>query len=193
VRRSSYVTMRLGMYSLKQAWHRRPERRIPGLISRGRDCRSRLGSFAMTGLVFLPDIGRPAAAALLRNTSIFGPKIDICSFWIQPPFLGGAGLAMTTIFTLSPFVAALGHKNSGHCEEERRGNLHCFLPLNAAQNLRVSGSTPMEYNRRLKRTPRVGAAHPGCDLRSVISAGYLRSRLRCSTIACSSAICLCSV
>jgi len=38
--------------------------------------------------------------------------------------LAAAGLAMTTIFTLSPFVAALGHKNSRHREE--RSDLQLF-------------------------------------------------------------------
>ena len=73
------------------------KKRTPGLIPRGRDCHSRLGSIAMTGPVFLLYTGRAAAA----------------------------GLAMTTIFTLSPFVAALGHKNSRHREE--RSDLQQFI------------------------------------------------------------------
>ena len=56
------------------------KKRTPGLIPRGRDCHSRLGSIAMTGPVFLLYTGRVAAA----------------------------GLAMTAIFMLTPFVAALG-------------------------------------------------------------------------------------
>ena len=56
----------------------------------------------MTELVFLPYTGRAAAA----------------------------GLAMTAIFMLSPFVAGMGNENSRHREE--RSDLHLFLsPQNA--------------------------------------------------------------
>jgi len=39
--------------------------------------------------------------------------------------IAALSLAMTTIFTLSPFVAALGHKNSRHREE--RSDLQLFI------------------------------------------------------------------
>ena len=73
-----------------------------GSSPEGRDCRSRLGSFAMTGPAFLSYTG---------------------------PFMG-RGLAMTTIPIAKGINEWRQHKNSCHCEEERRGNLqHFFLRL----------------------------------------------------------------
>ncbi len=47
---------------------------------------------------------------------------------------------MTAIFMLSPFVAAMGNKNSRHREE--RSDLHLFLaPKNADKLLRNAGHT----------------------------------------------------
>ena len=49
-------------------------------------------------------------------------------------------LAMTAIFMLSPFVAAMGNKNSRHREE--RNDLHLFLsPKNADKLPRNAGHT----------------------------------------------------
>ena len=51
-------------------------------------------------------------------------------------------LAMTAIFMLSPFVAAMGNKNSRHREE--RSDLHLFLsPKNADKLPRNAGHTPI--------------------------------------------------